>query len=73
MNKVIGGTDILGVEGSDLKVSERHGTGSGDLHLLVLRLKHLSNVVCPVLLTLTLDREGRREVGKIASSFIGYI
>ncbi|CAI8024475.1 hypothetical protein GBAR_LOCUS14201, partial [Geodia barretti] len=53
------GTHVLGIECSDLKVSERHGAGGGDLHLLVLSLKHVSNVVCPVLLTLALrDRGG---------------
>ena len=51
------GTHVLGIECSDLKVSERHGAGGCDLHLLVLSLKHVSNVVCPVLLTLALRDE----------------
>ena len=56
------GTHVLGIECSDLKVSERHGAGGCDLHLLVLSLKHVSNVVCPVLLTLALrDKWGGEE------------
>ena len=47
-------THVFGIECSDLKVCESHGTGGGDFHLLILSFKHVSNVVCPVLLTLAL-------------------
>ena len=47
----------FGSECSDFKVSKRHGAGGGDLHLLVLSLIHISNIVSPILLTLTLNTE----------------